>query len=145
MRASSSLVPCLRSVILLFSLLLIGCATTQSRITQHQEAFDQLSVERREMIVNGQVDIGFTPAMVYMALGAPHRKMLQKTLEGESTGWVYLRTRTEFYSIDPAGILYCRRGRSSIAPMTGTRQVPYEAVRVRFQNGGVVSIESQAR
>ena len=131
--------------ILFCSLFLLGCSTTQSRIAQHQVDFDQLPVAQREMIVKGQVDMGFSPAMVYMAMGAPNRKIQQKNLKGESVVWVYLQSKTEFYTIDYAGALHCRRGFSSITPVTGTRQVPYEAVRVQFKDNAVVSLETQAR
>ena len=145
MHDSRRVIRSLRSVTLLLSLMLVGCSTTQSRIAQHQSAFDQLTTEQREMVMKGQIDIGFTPAMVYMALGSPHRKIQQKTMDGESTGWVYLQTKTEFFTMDYSGTLRCTHGRSTIEPLTGTRQVPYEAARIRFVKDRVSSIETQVR
>ena len=65
-----------------FLLLLAGCATPARRIEQNRELFDSLPVAAQARIRGGQIDLGFTPDMVRIALGEPHRQTLRRSAEG---------------------------------------------------------------
>ena len=55
------------------ALLLAGCATPEKRIQQNQDLFDSFPVAAQARIRGGQIDLGFTPDMVRIALGDPQR------------------------------------------------------------------------
>ena len=78
------LIPCLLAIVLL-----AGCSTPDSRIAKAQSPFDRLPAEAREKIRAGQVDVGFTPEMVRLALGEPDRVYLRQSDQGETEVWGY--------------------------------------------------------
>src|SRR5687768_8091252 len=53
-------------VLLLFA---AGCSTPASRISRHQEAFSEWPEAIQEKVRAGQIDLGFTPEQVRVALG----------------------------------------------------------------------------
>lgn len=70
-------------------LLLGGCSTIDSRIAKNRAAFDTSPPAVQEKIIHGQVDIGFTPEQVRMALGEPDRVFTRTTADGTSEVWGY--------------------------------------------------------
>jgi outer membrane protein assembly factor BamE (lipoprotein component of BamABCDE complex) len=58
-----------------------GCDTINQRIREKQDAFNRLDPKAQAVIRQGRVEIGYTPDMVYMALGKPDK------IEG--TTWYY--------------------------------------------------------
>jgi hypothetical protein len=76
---------------------LAGCGTTNtkaSRIKENQAAFDQLSPADQEVVRNGFIKIGYSQAMVYVALENPEKKIPGPSANEET--WVY----HNFYSSD---------------------------------------------
>lgn len=71
------------------ALLLGACSTIDSRIKQHPHVFYNLDKETQDKIAHGDIAIGFTPEMVYIALGHPDSKRQRLTGEGSSETWVY--------------------------------------------------------
>ena len=69
--------------------LLTACSTVDSRIKKDQAAFDALPAETQKKIREGRVEIGFTPQMVTMALGAPERRYTRSTESGTAEVWAY--------------------------------------------------------
>lgn len=142
-RRPNSLAPAL-----LLALLLAGCATTPARrIQKNQEYFDSLPVADQARIRGGDIAIDYTPEMVRLALGDPHRRILRRTAAGESLIWLYTETYRHY-----------ERQRADIDGMTltglsGSRTVSGNAwinvlqerelvrTRVEFQNGKVFAIE----
>lgn len=77
---------------LLFAVLLItlaGCSTIDSRIREKQAAFDALPPAARAEIRRGQVGVGFTPDMVYMAIGKPDEIRERVDPAGQESVWKY--------------------------------------------------------
>ena len=74
----------------LLALLLAGCATPEKRIQQNQEVFDSFPVAAQARLRGGQIDLGFTPDMVRIALGEPQRKLVRRSAEGDAEIWLYL-------------------------------------------------------
>ena len=66
-----------------------GCSTTDSRIKDHQASFDATPPTVQAKIRAGQIDIGFTPEQVTMALGKPDRSYTRTTASGTSEIWAY--------------------------------------------------------
>ncbi|MBI5382565.1 MAG: hypothetical protein HZA31_11750 [Opitutae bacterium] len=76
---------------ILAALLLAGCSTVESRIKEHPAVFAALDAPTQQKIRQQIVELGYTPEMVYLALGAPSEK-LQKTTEwGVEDVWIYNR------------------------------------------------------
>ena len=67
-----------------------GCASSSSRISKNQAAFDGYPSEVQGKIRAGEVAVGFTPEQVTMALGKPDRVVQRTTVAGASEVWVYL-------------------------------------------------------
>ena len=96
------------SSVALFLLFLAGCASTPAqRIKKNQDLFDSLPVAEQARIRGGQINLGFTADMVRITLGAPQRQLARRTLDGESTIWLYLDTlrRYERQRADIDGLL----------------------------------------
>lgn len=70
--------------------LLGGCATPESRIRQNPEFFASLPPPAQELIRRGQVDIGFTPDMIRLALGEPDTLTIRTNADGRSEVWHYV-------------------------------------------------------
>lgn len=80
------------SVNLLAGLLVLGfagCSTVDSRIKDNASVFNSLSPETQQKIRSGQVELGYTPEMVTMALGKPDRSYTRTNEKGTSEIWAY--------------------------------------------------------
>ena len=130
--------------------LLAGCSSVGQRISQRQAEFNALDAVSQENIRNGQVDLGYTPDMVYMALGEPTRREQRLSPKGVLMVWYY----KDYYQ-EPVGtadvalhrqIIYNPRTRTYAILMT---PVPVEAyalhaedkVKIEFLNGKVSAVE----
>ena len=82
-------IPCFAAVLVLFSFALSGCSTTDSRIQDHQAAFDAAPPAVQAKIRAGKVEGGFTQEQVLMAVGEPDRKYTRTTAAGTSIIWAY--------------------------------------------------------
>ncbi len=76
----------LTMVTLLFA---TGCQTVDSRIKQKPAAFAGLDAATQEKIRRGAVELGFTPDMVWLALGRPDEKRESVDADGRSEAWIY--------------------------------------------------------
>ncbi len=132
-------------------LLLAGCTSTpEKRIQQNQAMFDTLPPAAQIRIRNGQVDIGFTPDMVRLALGAPHRTLLRRSPAGDSEVWLYLdlvrryeRQRADIDGLSLSGSGGIRSiGGSAWIQISQERE--YVRTRVEFLNGVVFALEEMA-
>lgn len=67
-----------------------GCQHPRTaRIEEHAALFASLDPARQEIIRQGLLDYGFSPELVYMALGKPNRKSAGETGQGATETWVY--------------------------------------------------------
>jgi len=143
---------CAAFLVLVFS----GCSTPAGRISKNQDAFDSWPVEVREKVRAGQVDLGFTPAQVLVALGKPTRTYAHKSENGEAEIWAYSGKSGKW----PVGLsVGLGVGRSSggwgrgthtsggIGVSTGSGSYGSgsadEALRVIFEGGVVVAVEAR--
>ena len=137
-----------RLVLPLFSLIVLaGCATPEHRIQKNQEFFNTLPVAAQARIRGGQIDLNFTPGMVRIALGEPQRKILRRTLTGDTDIWLYSDSIRSYerQRADLDGLVI--NSSSGIRSVGGSAwiNVPQERevvrLRVEFQNGSVVAVE----
>ena len=134
-----------RLAALLFSLLLLaGCASTpDQRISRAQAEYNQLPPAVQQQIRAGQIDLGFTETMVWMALGEPARKVERVSAEGTAQVWVYTRSEPRMSFGFGVGS-YGRR--SSVGTGVGISTggsgfASDEAMRVEFLQGRVSRVE----
>ena len=136
--------------VLFLVVLLAGCATPAKRIEQNQSAFDSFPVAVQARIRGGQIDLGFTPEMVRIALGEPHRKTLRRAADGETEIWLYLdsvrrydRQRVDVDDLSVSGPGGLRSlGGSAWINVEQSRE--FVRTRVEFRNGAVTAIEEPA-
>ena len=105
--------PIIRSCLAVLSVLAIaGCATPESRIKEQPEVFNNFPPDVQSKVRTGQVDIGYTKDMVYIALGKPDREYTRTTAEGTFEVWSYAAVYTtterqritgDFRIVDPQG------------------------------------------
>lgn len=129
-------------------MLLAGCASTPAkRIQQHQELFDALPVADQARIRGGQIDLGFTPEMVRIALGDPQRTLVRRTPDGSTATWLYLETvrRYERQRADIDGLSVTGPGGlravGGSAWINVVQEREFIRLRVEFRGGIVTAIE----
>lgn len=96
--SKSAFVVCALIVLMLAS----ACTTTpERRVATNPEVFEQFDQETQQKILAGEVAIGFTPEMTYLALGDPDRKVTRTSKEGVTERWIYLGYRSRTYLTEP--------------------------------------------
>jgi hypothetical protein len=129
---------------------LTGCNTVQSRIDRNLDLFASLTLEEQGMVERGEIDVGFTPDMVYLARGNPDRKVRERTATGEAEVWIYLRNESRYAGQAFSGyrrqVYFDQRNQRYVSvyepvyrPVYATRT--YERARVEFRDGRVSSVE----
>lgn len=119
-----------------------GCASVDSRVREHQAAFDAWPADVQEKVRAGKVEVGFTQEMVRVAMGQPDRVMSRTTDRGVAEGWVYMDKSPKF----SLGLgLGTARGSSAFGGgvTVGDDWRDEEALRVIFEAGLVSAIETR--
>jgi hypothetical protein len=76
------------------ALILVGCATTQSRISQHPEMYQRLSARDQALVSQGQIRAGMSMDAVWLAWGTPDQKIPDNMGGRPTETWLYLRYQT---------------------------------------------------
>lgn len=79
--------------ILAATLIFSGCATTETRISQHPEMYQHLSARDQALVSQGQIRKGMTMDAVWLAWGTPDEKIPDMGPRPTET-WLYLRFQT---------------------------------------------------
>ena len=140
------------SLLLSGALLLGACSSVGTRIQQNASLFYSLDANTRAKIAHGDIDLGFTPQMVYIALGQPDVKRQSVSAQGVTETWIY-RTYYDYPAWGPGwgpGWGYHRW----FAPYGGAWRVYWQPmyfdaypgyaqdnIRVTFKNGRVVMVD----
>jgi hypothetical protein len=69
--------------------MLAGCSTINSRIKENAAVFDSLPADVQEKISQGIVEVGYTPDIVYIAMGNPHEKRSSRSADRNKSTWIY--------------------------------------------------------
>jgi hypothetical protein len=136
------------------ALLLGGCSTINSRIEEKSEAFSALDADIQNKIRLGRVEVGYSPDLVYIALGTPDERLNKTTKIGTTETWIYNSYRQEYLGSAHTGY----RQYVVIDPKTRQAVVIYEPVyssiyrdrvderiRINFKANQVESIEQVKR
>ncbi len=125
-----------------------GCVSTPARrIARHPELFAGYPPAVQAQIRRGEIDIGFTPDMVRLALGEPSRVLARQTAAGATDVWNYTAFRYD-PTMRPVWMGYAYRGRDGRIVHVDdpgfagvdTRE-EYVVLRIEFENGKVRAIE----
>src|SRR6476646_12238396 len=76
------------------ALILVGCATTEARISQHPEIYQRLSATDQALVSQGQIRPGMTTDAVWLAWGTPDQKLPGNVRGRPTETWVYVRYNT---------------------------------------------------
>ncbi len=68
---------------------LAACSTVSRRIGEKPDVFAKLDPATQAKIKQGIIDLGFTPDMVYLALGKPDEIRDRVTAAGREAVWTY--------------------------------------------------------
>ena len=132
----------------LFAAALAACSGPASRIKKHQADFDSYPPEIQQKIRAGEVEVGFTDRQVAMALGRPDRIYARKTAASQQEVWAYggpgggPRVGVGMGIGMGGGPGYYGGG---MALATEPEIDRGERVRVVFQDGVVVAVESRRK
>jgi hypothetical protein len=119
------------STITIVVLIFGGCASTETRISQHPEIYQQLSARDQALVSQGQIRAGMTMDAVWLAWGTPDQKIPENMGDRQAETWLYLRYQTPpSYG---APYYYGPFDWSYIPP-----KFPYASKGATFSNGRVV-------
>jgi hypothetical protein len=126
-------------------LLAAGCSSPESRIRNQQALFDTWPAEVQQKIRVRHVDVGFTPAMVQMALGEADRTYSRTSEKGTSDVWVYVDHGPKFsFGVGVGGVSGNTAYGSSVTVGDDAFR-ENEVLRVIFEGGKVAAIEARKR
>lgn len=137
--------PLVRSALTLGILLAAGCSTPDGRIAERRALFDSLPAETQTKIRAGEVEVGYTPDMVSLALGKPDRTFMRTTNAGTSEVWAYRSKRPSFsvgFGVGGGG------GSTSVGAGVGMStdgNRDDDRLRVVFEGGRVASVERRGK
>ena len=135
--------------LMLLVLTAAGCATPERRIRSHPEIFASFPTNVQANVRSGIVEVGYTPDMVYIALGRPDRVFERATAEGRLEIWVYIDVAysTQFEPIETTYWYRTHRGDLRLARdwswVDVRRRNEYEILRIEFKDGKVAAIETR--
>jgi hypothetical protein len=72
------------------AVILSGCSTTESRISDHPEIFNSLSPRDQELVRNGQIRSGMSQNAVWVAWGNPEQKTVGAMRGRQTETWIYV-------------------------------------------------------
>jgi hypothetical protein len=147
----------------LSGLILTGCATIESRISEHPEIYGRLSPRDQALVRQGQIREGMSMDAVWLAWGSPEQKGFGRWRGRQTETWIY---RAYYNEYDPyyggfgypygyggyygGGVIVGGRHRRHFVvydPFYDPffyprfRQVSYPYKTVTFENGRVVAFQ----
>src|SRR3954471_23420824 len=133
-------------LVLGLSALLTACTSNpETRIAKNPAIFDTYPPQVRQKIRAGEVDIGFTPDMVRLALGEPSRVFRRQTQDGATELWIYQDNGPRF-SLGIGVGTFGRHSATSLGVSSSTGGYdPEEKMHVEFRDGRVTAVEYARR
>lgn len=132
--------------------LLSGCSTINSRIRENQALFDGLPADTQDKIRQGVVEVGYTPQMVFMAMGEPHERRSTRAADRESSVWIYNVYYQDWVGRRMAGyrrvVVYDEKTKKHYVYVEPVYEDLYrdrkeERIRIEFDRGVVSAIEER--
>ena len=126
-------------------LTLTACSSTESRVHENQAAFDSYPPEVQQKIRSGNVDIGFTPDQVRMALGDPDHRYSRQTAAGTQDVWGYRDTSPSFSFGIGGGSFGGSTGLGGGVGVNTGNAYPEDKISVVFEGDRVTAGEKQVK
>lgn len=129
-------------------ILAMACSTPRTRIKENEKQFNYYPAQVQAQIQSGRIDRGFTPEMVYMAMGSPAEKIKRSGDKGkEIEVWMYPGPMVELPGQQGSSGFSGAYGYPSFGPgpshpvqsQTGYRK----HYKVEFESGKVVRWDSE--
>jgi hypothetical protein len=79
------------------AIVLAGCSTTESRISEHRDLFNTLSPNDQALVSRGQIRVGMSQNAVWLAWGSPDQKAAGAMRRRETETWIYMNTTSYGY------------------------------------------------
>jgi hypothetical protein len=79
------------------ALAITSCETTADRISKHPEIYQSLSPSDQALVSRGQIRPGMSKNAVWLAWGAPERKITGNMRGQPTETWIYITYRTPAY------------------------------------------------
>jgi hypothetical protein len=76
--------------LVLGALLLTGCSTTESRISEHRDLFNSLSPGDQQLVAAGQIRTGMSQNAVWLAWGSPDQRATGAMRSQMTETWIYV-------------------------------------------------------
>lgn len=134
-----------------------GCMSPAARIKRHPDLFNSFPAEVQEKVSQGIIETGYTPDMVYIALGRPDRTYSRNVVSGAdgkakvSEVWSYTQVRWSVSSV-PYHTSYWYRDHhgnrcrgSDWMWVDVEERTEYERMRVEFSDERVTAVEMLQR
>ncbi len=150
MKTISPLLPVLAAAGIFLS---AGCASFESRSEEKSYVFNSLPPETQQRLKDGEIHIGDTQDMVYIALGDPTDKRESVSQDGRTSTWIYATYESHYEGEEFIGYrrIVTRRGvlggyHVEYVPVSETiyHEHTDERFRVTFADGRVTEIESSS-
>ena len=88
------------------ALIFTGCASLESRISDHPEIFNSLSPRDQALVRQGQIRSGMSENAVWLAWGSPEQKAVGNMRGRPTETWVYITYATGYGYGYPYGYPY---------------------------------------
>jgi hypothetical protein len=88
------------------AIILTGCETTESRVSQHPEIFNSLSPRDQQLVQQSQIRTGMSQNAVWLAWGSPEQKAMGEMRGRATETWVYVNYQPAYgygYGYGPYG------------------------------------------
>lgn len=132
-------------VSVLATLLLVACASPDTRIKDSPESYNKLTPLQQEQVRKGDISIDMPDYGVELALGKPDSITERTEAKGTVTIWHYKKQDTTTTSIDYVGF-YSPHFYPGFAPVIVNNTQPAgDRIRVSFNNQKVVAIERELK
>jgi hypothetical protein len=79
------------------AIILTSCSTTESRISEHPEIFQNLSPNDQALVSQGQIRAGMSENAVWLAWGSPEQKAVGNMRGRPTETWIYVNYTTSPY------------------------------------------------
>lgn len=78
------------------AIVLTGCSTTESRISEHRDLFNTLSPRDQALVSRGQIRSGMSQNAVWLAWGSPDQKFAGSMRSRTTETWTYVSYETAY-------------------------------------------------
>lgn len=131
-------------------LALAGCSTFERRVAEKAAVFAALTPAQQDNLRKGVVELGYTPDMVYIALGPPDSKRETITARRREETWIYRSFSSDYVGDRIVGyqryVAYDPKTKTMLAYSEPVRQSVYrdhseDRIRITFRDSKVAVIE----